>query len=164
MILNKCLNLAYSQAERSENEKTQICNSNTCTSSKYSEIKYQSAIKVRVTCALPCYSRLQKSCNMQVEQWKTTNVLPHMNPIIFPASACPSSLFKHNKINCGSLCSACLLQQLLSSTSYVNSAVRMQLLIAHPSFKQVLYGQWTRLSSQGEFGYARLGGFHQATS
>ena len=35
--------------------------------------------------------------NMQVEQWKTTIDLPCMNLIIFPTSACPSSLFKHNK-------------------------------------------------------------------
>jgi len=33
---------------------------------------------------------------MQAEQWKTTIHLPHMNLIIFPASACPTSLFKHN--------------------------------------------------------------------
>ena len=46
-------------------------------------------------CALwTCYSRLQKSCNIQAEQWKTTIHLPHMNLIIFPASACPTSLFK----------------------------------------------------------------------
>ena len=30
------------------------------------------------------YSRLQKSCNMQAEQWKTTIDLLHMNLIIFP--------------------------------------------------------------------------------
>ena len=39
----------------------------------------------------PMYSRLQKSCNTQAEQWKTTIDLPRMNLIIFPASACPSS-------------------------------------------------------------------------
>ena len=33
------------------------------------------------------YSRLQKSCNKQTEQWKTTIDLLHMNLIIFPASA-----------------------------------------------------------------------------
>ena len=37
------------------------------------------------------YSRLQKSCNKQAEQWKTTIDLPHMNLIIFLASACCSS-------------------------------------------------------------------------
>ena len=30
---------------------------------------------------------------MQADQWKTTNDLPCMNLIIFPASACPTSLF-----------------------------------------------------------------------
>ena len=38
------------------------------------------------------YSRLQKS--PQAEQWKTTIDLPCMN---FPASVCPTSLFKHNE-------------------------------------------------------------------
>ena len=56
------------------------------------------------------YSRLQKSCNTQAEQWKTTIDLPRMNLIIFPASACPSSLFKHSKSIVVFHCSACLLQ------------------------------------------------------
>ena len=56
------------------------------------------------------YSRLQKSCNKQAEQWKTTIELPHMNLIIFPASACPSSWFKHSKSIVVFHCSACLLQ------------------------------------------------------
>ena len=43
------------------------------------------------------YSRFQKSCNKQAEQWKTEIDLPDMNLIIFPTSACPSSLFKHGK-------------------------------------------------------------------
>ena len=30
------------------------------------------------------YSRLQKTCNVQAEHWKTTIHLPHMNLIIFP--------------------------------------------------------------------------------
>ena len=55
------------------------------------------------------YSRLQKSCNTQVEQWKTTIDLPRMNLIIFPASARSSSV-KTQQINCGFHCSACLLQ------------------------------------------------------
>ena len=57
-----------------------------------------------------CYSRLQKSCNTQAEQWKTTIDLPHMNLIIFPTSACPFSLFKHSKSIVVFHCSACLLQ------------------------------------------------------
>ena len=62
-------------------------------------------------CALwTCYSRLQKSCNIQAEQWKTTIHLPHMNLIIFPASACPTSLFKQNKSIVVFHFSACMLQ------------------------------------------------------
>jgi len=38
------------------------------------------------------YSRLQKSYNMQAEQWKTIIDLPRMNLIILPALACPTSL------------------------------------------------------------------------
>ena len=47
---------------------------------------------------------------MQAEQWKTTIDLPHMNLIIFPASACPTSLFKHNKSIVVFHFSACMLQ------------------------------------------------------
>ena len=50
----------------------------------------------------------------KLKQWKTTIDLPHMNMIIFPASACPTSLFKHNKsivvFHCFSLLVARLLQ------------------------------------------------------
>ena len=53
---------------------------------------------------------MQKSCNMQAEQWKTTIHLPHMNLIIFPTSACPTSLFKHNKSIVVFHFSACMLQ------------------------------------------------------
>ena len=41
------------------------------------------------------YNRLQKSCNRQVEQWKTTIDLLHMNLIIFPSSA---SWFIHSTL------------------------------------------------------------------
>ena len=41
------------------------------------------------------YSRWQKSCNRQVEQWKTTIDLLHMNLIIFPSLA---SWFIHSTL------------------------------------------------------------------
>ena len=65
---------------------------------------------VHAKCSYPWYIRLQKSCNKQAEQLKTTIHLPHMNMLIFPASACPTSLFKHNKSIVVFHCSACLLQ------------------------------------------------------
>ena len=45
---------------------------------------------------------------------ETTIDLPHMNLIIFPASACPSSLFKHSESIVVFHCSACLLKDLQS--------------------------------------------------
>ena len=71
------------------------------------------------------YSRLQKSCNTQAEQWKTTIDLPHMNLIIFPASACPFSLFKHSKSIVVFHCSACLLQD-FCNLLYLVSDSRVQ--------------------------------------
>jgi len=44
------------------------------------------------------------------QQWKTTIHLPHMNLIIFPASTCPTSLFKQNKSIVVFHFSACMLQ------------------------------------------------------
>ena len=44
-------------------------------------------------CTADCKSLATKPA----EQWKTTIDLPHMNLIIFPTSASPTSLFKHNK-------------------------------------------------------------------
>ena len=44
------------------------------------------------------------------KQWKTTIDLPHMNLIIFPASACPSSWFKHSGFQLFRLLVARLLQ------------------------------------------------------
>ena len=41
------------------------------------------------------YTSYSKSCNKPAEQWKTTIDLPRMNLIVFPASACPTSLLKH---------------------------------------------------------------------
>ena len=67
-------------------------------------------------CALwTCYSRLQnlatyKQNSGKPQQWKTTIHLPHMNLIIFPASACPTSLFKQNKSIVVFHFSACMLQ------------------------------------------------------
>ena len=47
-----------------------------------------------------------KSCNKQAERCNTIN-LPHVNLIIFPTSACPSSWFKRSKsivvFHCSSL-------------------------------------------------------------
>ena len=64
------------------------------------------------------YSRLQKSCNKASCRVETTIDLPRMNLIIFPASASPTSLFKHN---CGfplfSLFVARLLQSAVSTRS-----------------------------------------------
>ena len=61
------------------------------------------------------YSRLQKSCNKQAEQWKTTIDLSHTNLTIFPTSACPSSWFKHSKSIVVYHCSAYLLPDLQSA-------------------------------------------------
>ena len=49
---------------------------------------------------------------MRAEQWKTTIDLPRMNLIIFPTSACPTSLFKHN---CGFPWFSLLVARLLQS-------------------------------------------------
>ena len=45
-------------------------------------------------CTADCKSLATKPA----EQWKTTIDLPRMNLIIFPASASPTSLFKHNQL------------------------------------------------------------------
>ena len=69
------------------------------------------------------YNRLQKSCNRQVEQWKTTIDLLHMNLIIFPSTACPSSWFKHSKTIVVFHSSACLLQDFCNPLYLLNALI-----------------------------------------
>ena len=73
---------------------------------------YHKRLLIRVLCSNCArgMSSLKTSSYTQVEQWKTTIDLPHINLIIFPAPACPSSLFKHSKSIVVFHCSACLLQ------------------------------------------------------
>ena len=82
------------------------------------------------------YSRLQNSCNMQAEaeQWKTTIDLPHMNLIIFPASACPTLLF-----NCGFPWFSLLVARLLQSAVYIYSLITNLYLCADAVILQCIF-------------------------
>ena len=72
------------------------------------------------------YSRLQKSCNTQVEQWKTTIDLPRMNLIIFPRLSMPFLSVQAQKINVFH-CSACLLLQDFRNLLYLKRETSMLL-------------------------------------
>ena len=61
-------------------------------------------------CTIPKYSRLQKSCNKQAEQWKTTIDLLCLNREVGHAEAGKITIFICGKSIMVFHCSACLLQ------------------------------------------------------